>query len=519
MENISVCAGIWSLIPPAVAIVLSLLTREIVLSLFASIFSGAVVYVALTHGAPLDTFRIFVELISTKVSENMSMVVFLVLLGALVSVITRAGGARAYGEWAYAKLKDERAVGCMTILMGLIIFIDDYFNCLSVGTVMRPVADKFKMSRAKLAYFIDTTAAPVCILVPVSSWAAYVISCLPKEMQAEGMHMFIGASPLNFYAVLSLVMVFWIALRKNSDFGLMARMERTSHKHRDVGAEFAMREGLEGVPVSDRGRVIDLVGPILVLIALSTWMLARYDEPGGALALASLMTLVATFVFYCSRRVINFHEFAAAVLLGIKTMVPALVLLALAWGISAVCNDLLKTGSYIASGLVAIRADIAFLPVSMFVISGLFAFATGASWGAIGILVPIGMTVCLEAAPDAAVITLAATLSGAVWGDHCSPISDTTILSSTGAQCKHINHVMTQIPYASFAGGFAVLGYLVAGLLYTRGYGMMLGWGLGITLASFVFVLFFISKKVRAYRRAHPAAAAGQVPAVAACGK
>ena len=503
MESELISAGAWSLVPPLVAIVLALLTREIVLSLFAAIFSGAVVYVSLAGGGPLDTFHIFVKLVTEKVSENMSMVLFLVILGALVSVITRAGGARAYGEWAFRKLKGERAVGCMTILMGLIIFIDDYFNCLSVGTVMRPVADKFKMSRAKLAYFIDTTAAPVCILAPVSSWAAYVISCLPAEMRGDGMSMFIFASPLNFYAILSLVMVFWIALRKNSDFGLMSRMERSSHRHRDVGAEVVMREGLGPVPVSDRGTVLDLVAPIVVLIGLAIWMLVRYDDAGEALALASLMTLVATFLFYIPRRVINYHEFAAAILFGMKTMIPALVLLSLAWGISAVCNDLLSTGRYIASGLVALHADIAFLPVSMFVISGLFAFATGASWGAIGILVPIGMTVCLEAAPYASVITLAATLSGAVWGDHCSPISDTTILSSTGAQCKHINHVMTQIPYAAFAGGFSCLGYLIAGLLSTRGYGTMLLWGLGTTFASFMFVLFFISRRVSVYKHLH----------------
>ena len=508
MEAVEISVGIWSLVPPLVAIVLALLTREIVLSLFAAIFSGAIVYICHTGGGVIDAFHIFIRLIAEKLSENLTMVIFLVVLGALVSVITRAGGARAYGEWAYRKLKDERAVGCMTILMGLIIFIDDYFNCLSIGTVMRPVADKFKMSRAKLAYFIDTTAAPVCILAPVSSWAAYVISCLPKEMSAGGggMRMFIQAAPLNFYAILSLVMVFWIALRKNSDFGLMARMERSSHRHHDVGAEVAMREGLGPIPVSDRGTVLDLVAPIVVLIGLSVWMLTQYDEAGEALALASLITLVVTFLFYVPRRVIDYHEFAAALLFGMKTMVPALVLLSLAWGISAVCNDLLSTGRYIASGLVAMHADIAFLPVSMFVISGIFAFATGASWGAIGILVPIGMTVCLEAAPYAAVVTLAATLAGSVWGDHCSPISDTTILSSTGAQCKHINHVMTQIPYAAFAGGFAIIGYLFAGLLSTRGYGMMLGWGIGVTFSSFIFVLFFISKRVKACRRGLAAA-------------
>lgn len=491
-------AGLWSIIPPLLAIVLSLLTREIVLSLSVAIFSGALIYVALGIG----TFDVAMRLIGLHLAqdEHLTIILFLMILGALVSVITRAGGARAYGIWAERRLKDERAVGFMTILMGLIIFIDDYFNCLSVGTVMRPVADKFKMSRAKLAYLIDTTAAPVCILAPVSSWAAFVISCLPQEMRSSGMRMFVSSAPLNFYAILSLFMVFWIAMKRNSDFGLMARMERTSHAHRDVGAEVVMREGLEGIPVSDRGKVIDLIAPIIVLIGLSAWFLTRYDDAGEALAFAAIVTLAGTFLFLVPRRVINYHEFAAALLFGVKTMVPAIVLLMLAWGISAVCNDLLGTGSYIASALVTFDADPAFLPVTMFILSVAFTFATGASWASIGILVPIGMSVCLRVAPEAAVITLAATLAGSVMGDHCSPIADTTILSSTGAQCKHLNHVMTQIPYAAFAGAFSAIGYLIAGPLYTRGYGMMLGWGLGATFAAFLFVLIYISRRIRAIK-------------------
>ena len=456
-------AGLWSIVPPLVAIVLALITREIVLSLFAAIFSGGVIHICFAGGDVVAAFKVFVDLISGKTAENMPMIMFLCLLGALVSVVTRAGGARAYGEWAYRKLESERMVNLMTIVMGLIIFIDDYFNCLTVGTVMRPVTDKFKISRAKLAYFIDTTAAPVCILAPVSSWAAYVISCLPKEMQGDGLHMYLCAAPLNFYAILSLVMVLWIALKPNVDFGLMRRMERTAHKHRDVGAEVVMREGLERMPVSDKGHVLDLVFPIICLIGLAAWLLSRY-EAGVALALSALIALFVTFVFLTTRRVLDYHQFAAAVLYGIKTMVPALVLLALAWGISAVCNDLLGTGGYIASQIVNHEIAIRFLPATMFLIAALFALATGASWGAIGILVPIGMSVCQAVNPGYAVLTLAATLSGSVMGDHCSPISDTTILSSTGAQCKHMNHVMTQIPYAAVAGAVALVLYALAGI-------------------------------------------------------
>ena len=458
-------SGLWSIVPPLVAVVLALLTREIVLSLFAAIFSGAAIHVWLTDGNVIGAFKIFIDLVSGKMAENMPMVIFLCLLGALVSVVTRAGGARAYGEWAYARLKSERTVNLMTIVMGLIIFIDDYFNCLTVGTVMRPVTDKFKISRAKLAYFIDTTAAPVCILAPVSSWAAYVISCLPKEMQGDGLVMYLLAAPLNFYAVLSLVMVFWVALKPGIDFGLMKRMERISHRHRDVGAEVVMREGLEPVPVSDKGHVIDLVFPIVCLIAMAAWLLTCYDEAGLALALSALIALAITFVFLSVRRVLNYHQFAAAVLFGIKTMVPALVLLALAWGISAVCTDLLGTGRYLSSLIVDHQIGIRFLPATMFVLGAVFTFATGASWGAIGILVPIGMTVCQSVDPSFAVLTLSATLAGSVMGDHCSPISDTTILSSTGAQCKHINHVMTQIPYAAVAGAASLALYALIGIL------------------------------------------------------
>ena len=456
-------AGLWSLVPPVVAIVLALITREIVLSLVAAILSGAAVHVLLTGGGVMDAFGLFTGVLCEKLSENMPMVLFLCLLGALVSVVTRAGGAKAYGDWAYAKLNSERAANLMTIVMGVIIFIDDYFNCLTVGTVMRPVTDRFKISRAKLAYFIDTTAAPVCILAPVSSWAVYVISCLPKEMQAQGLSMYLKAAPLNFYAILSIVMVLWIALRPGHDFGLMKRMERTAHKHRDVGAEIIMREGLEPVPVSDRGHILDLVAPIVVLIGLSAWFLVRYDEAGKALALAAFVALAFTFVFLVPRKVIDYHQFAAAVLFGIKTMVPALVLLALAWGISAVCTDMLGTGKYIASAIVKGGISVAVMPGALFAIAALFAFTTGASWGAIGILVPIGMAVAKETNPSLAVLMLAATLAGSVMGDHCSPISDTTILSSAGAQCKHMNHVMTQIPYALLAGLASLVLYLVFG--------------------------------------------------------
>ncbi len=457
--------GIWSLVPPVVAITLALITREIVLSLVAAILSGTLVHVAFSGGGAIEAFKLFNDLIGQKTAANMPMVLFLCLLGALVSVVTRAGGAKAYGDWAFRRLKSERAANLMTIVMGIIIFIDDYFNCLTVGTVMRPVTDRFKISRAKLAYFIDTTAAPVCILAPVSSWAAYVISCLPEEMRTQGLSTYIKAAGLNFYAIISLCMVLLIALRPgHHDFGLMKRMERTAHRHRDVGAEIIMREGLEPVPASDRGHIIDLVLPILVLIGLSAWFLCKF-EAGEALALAAFLSLVATFLFIVPRKVIDYHQFAAAVLFGIKTMVPALVLLALAWGISAVCTDLLGTGRYIATAIVRGGFPVAVMPAALFVIAAVFAFTTGASWGAIGILVPIGMSVATATKPELSVVMLAATLAGSVMGDHCSPISDTTILSSTGAQCKHMNHVMTQIPYASLAGIICVILYLAIGFL------------------------------------------------------
>ena len=461
--------GLWSLVPPVVAIVLALVTREIVLSLVAAILSGTAVHVAFSGGSPLEVFKLFTDTVGSKMSANMSMVIFLCFLGALVSVVTRAGGAKAYGDWAYRKLNSECAANLMTIVMGIIIFIDDYFNCLTVGTVMRPVTDRFKISRAKLAYFIDTTAAPVCILAPVSSWAAYVISCLPEDMRAKGLSMYLQAAPLNFYAILSIVMVLAIAIRPGHDFGLMRRMERTAHKHRDVGAEVIMREGLEPVPVSDRGHIVDLVLPILVLIGLSAWLLSKY-EAGDALALAAFMSLAVTFVFLVPRKVIDYHQFAAAVLFGIKTMVPALVLLALAWGISSVCTDMLGTGRYIASAIVRGGVPIGLLPAALFAIAAIFAFTTGASWGAIGILVPIGMAVASATKPSMAVLVLAATLAGSVMGDHCSPISDTTILSSAGAQCKHMNHVMTQIPYALVAGIFSLILYLFAGFHAYHGF-------------------------------------------------
>ena len=478
--------GIWSLVPPIVAITLAIVTKEIVLSLFAAIVSGSAVYVFVKGGAVIDILKIFVDITTSKFGENMPMVIFLALLGGLVAVITAVGGTKAYGEWAVRRVKSERTVNLMTIIMGLFIFIDDYFNCLSVGAVMRPLADKYKVSRAKLAYFLDATSAPVCILAPVSSWSAYVISCIPEEMQKQGMKMFISAAPLNFYAILSLIMVFWIALKKNSDFGVMSRFEKLSHKRFDIGAVVVMQDGLDSVPEKSKGCVCDLLGPIAILICTSIWLLQKFDS-GIALALSSLLSLIYAFITMIPRGAITINQYFAALLFGIKTMVPAIVMLSLAWTISGLCNDLLGTGSYIAELIVDLGTDMRFLPAIMFIVAATFAFTSGASWAAIGILVPIGITVCMKASPEFCVLVLAATLAGSVMGDHCSPIADTTILASTGAGCKHLSHVLTQMPYAIVAGLFSVVGFLLAGLLMPKGYVMT-------TIVSLIaIIILFIS--------------------------
>ena len=474
MENF----GFWSIVPPLVAILLAFFTHEVIVSLFAGILSGGFIY-ACGSGLPvIDAPIVVLRTMASHLSDNIHMVIFLLFLGSLVAVITAAGGANAYGDWAFKRLKSRRSASLLTSLLGLFIFIDDYFNCLTIGAVMRPITDKFKMSREKLAYLIDATAAPVCIIAPISSWAAYVVSCIPKDATEHGMQLFLASIPWNFYAFGALLLVFAVCLFEKLDFGPMKDAERVTRRGHDIGADHHA-VGMAIVPQIGRGKVIDLVLPIIVLIVFSILSMLRSGgyfsgettfahafanaDAGPSLSLASLGAVLFSFCLFVPRRLISFKDFSGVVVLGMKTMIPAVVMLCLAWTISGICDELLGTGHFLAKLISAPEFPKWSLPAIFFVLSALLAFATGASWGAIGILVPVAAESGFAADTTAAALLLGAVLAGAVQGDHCSPISDTTILSSTGAGCRHHNHVVTQMPYALAIGILAMIGYLIAG--------------------------------------------------------
>jgi Na+/H+ antiporter NhaC len=502
-------AGIWSIVPPIIAIVLALITKEVVFSLILGILSGTVIYSLMQGLGFVGIFDVATKLLYEKLGENSSMIIFLSLLGILVSLVTRAGGSKAYGEWASSKLKGKSSASLSTLALGVLIFIDDYFNCLTVGTVMRPVTDKFKMSREKLAYIIDATAAPVCIIAPISSWAASVISYFPKDSGTSGMTAFLQSVPMNLYAILTLFMVVWISVRKNADYGPMLKAEQRA-ANGDLGAienNEAELEMAKHTKADARGRVSDLIIPIAVLIILSVvcmiyvggyWDgsgMSLFDafgntDAGRALAMGAFCTLIFTFIYYLARRVLTFQEFFGCINTGVSSMVGACVILTLAWSISGVCRDLLNTGGFVAHIVETSGVPVQLLAPIIFLIACLLSFATGTAWGTFGILIPIVISITEIAAPELTITCLSATLAGSVFGDHCSPISDTTILASTGASCNHLDHVGTQAPYAVTVAACCLIGYIIAGFTANLGFAMSTILTLG---TSFVLLLIALT--------------------------
>lgn len=483
--------GIWSIIPPIIAIALALITKEVVFSLVLGILSGTVIYTIVMALSPVEILNLVATLFYQKLSDNGSMIIFLSLLGVIVVLVSRSGGSRAYGEWASKRFKSKTSAGIATSCLGVLIFIDDYFNCLTVGTVMKPVTDRLRMSREKLAYIIDATAAPVCIIAPISSWAAAVIGYFPSEA-GNGMTAFFQAIPMNFYAILTLFMVFYMSIRKNADYGPMAYAEK---KCREEGFFNTASEGEAEAELAKQtgtkvGKVSDLVVPILALIILSIlsmlyiggmWtegsdgygsLAAAFGntDAGSSLAFSAFVTLIFVLIFYLVRGTMNFKEFFGCINQGVSSMVPANVILVLAWSIGAVCRELLNTGQFVATFVQESGMPVAILPAIIFLIASLLAFATGTAWGTFGILIPIIIDICLAAAPELLITTMAATLAGSVFGDHSSPISDTTILASTGAECYHLAHVGTQAPYACTVAVCCFIGYLVAGFSISMGF-------------------------------------------------
>ena len=508
-------AGFLSILPPIIAIVLALITKEVIFSLILGILSGTMIYSFSTGLGFAGIVTVTSELMINRVGNNAEMIIFLVMLGALVAVVTKAGGSRAYGLWAARKLKSAKSASLATSFLGLILFIDDYFNCLTVGTVMRPITDKYKISREKLAYLIDTTAAPICIIAPVSSWAAAVISYYPETAGVSGMQAFISSIPMNLYALLSIFMIFWLCIRQKDDYSLMARAQARAEKGQvePAGSE-ELTDDIAKMKVSEKGLVMDLIVPVLFLVVFSIIAMLYYGgfpetqgslgsrifeafgdtDAGLALALGGFISLFAAFFMYVPRRLMSLKEFFSSVTVGIKSMVPALIILSLAWTIASVCRHLLLTGDYVAGLVEQSNLPVMLIPAIMFLVDCVLSFSTGTSWGTFGILIPITITICEIVAPWLSITSLSAVLAGAVFGDHCSPISDSTILSSIGAQCPHIDHVQTQIPYAVTVASVSVIGYVIAGLTSTMGYGVSVAITLSASLFLLIAALLFISR-------------------------
>ena len=447
----------WSLVPPLVAIVLALITKEVYSSLFVGILVGALFYSGFNFEGTI-THIVSGGLIAVlSDAYNVGILIFLVILGAMVALMNRAGGSAAFGEWASKHIKSRVGAQLATIALGVLIFIDDYFNCLTVGSVMRPVTDKHNVSRAKLSYLIDATAAPICIIAPVSSWAAAVSSYVEE---GKGLEVFIKAIPYNFYALLTIVMMVALVIMKK-DYGPMKKHELNALK----GDLFTTGErayaGEEEGQVSSKGKVIDLVLPIVILIvgcvvgmiytggffegASFIEAFSNCDASVG-LVLGSLVALVITIVIYLIRRVMKFSDCMACIPEGFKAMVPAILILTFAWTLKAMTDSLGAT-AFVDETVRGFAGDLmGFLPAIIFVIGCVIAFATGTSWGTFGILIPIVIAVFGESNPELMIIGISACMAGAVCGDHCSPISDTTIMASAGGQCNHVNHVSTQLP-------------------------------------------------------------------------
>ena len=467
-------ATAWSLVPPLVAIVLALITKEAYSSLFIGILVGGLFYSNFQfEGTVLHIFEDGMMSVLSDVS-NVGILIFLVILGAMVCMMNKAGGSAAFGKWASTRIRTRVGAQLATIALGVLIFVDDYFNCLTVGSVMRPVTDKHQISRAKLAYLIDATAAPVCIIAPISSWAAAVTGFVEG---ANGLELFIQAIPYNFYALLTILMMLGLALL-NTDYGPMARHEWNA-RNGDLFTSGQRQEDETG-SVSSKGGVADLVLPVLVLIVCciigmiytggffsGTDFVTAFSQSNASLGLVlgSVFALVFTVVFYAVRRVLNFKACMECLPEGFKAMVPAILILTFAWTLKAMTDSLGADVFVDALVRQSTGAMVNLLPAVIFLVGCGLAFATGTSWGTFGILIPIVVEAFSETDPGLMIIAISACMAGAVCGDHCSPISDTTIMASAGARCDHVNHVSTQLPYAMTVAAISFVTYVLAGFV------------------------------------------------------
>lgn len=484
----------WAIVPAIIAIGIALKTKEVYISLFIGVVTGALLF---CNFNPMDTTTIIFETMIERISDawNIGILIFLVFLGIIVSLMTKAGGSKAYGNWANKKIKSRNGALLSTFALGTLIFVDDYFNCLTVGSVMRNVTDEFKISRAKLAYVIDATAAPICIIAPISSWAAAVSG----YTSGDGFTLFLQTIPFNLYALLTIAMVIYVA-KTDFDIGSM-KLNEDAAKNGDVHYGLYDYQSVEEIKSSDKGKVYDLLLPVAFLIIScivsmiytggffnGVDFVTAFTECNASfgLVLGSFFTLAFIFLLYIPRKIISYQDFADCIPAGFKTMVPAITILVLAWTLGAMVSTKLEAGIFVTNALQSINIGTAILPTCLFIIASGLAFATGTSWGTFGILIPI-VTAIFPEGSQLLVISIASILSGAVCGDHISPISDTTIMASAGAQCNHVNHVTTQLPYALIVAGACIIGFLVAG--FTK--------NVYLTFGIAILALFIILKIIR----------------------
>lgn len=492
----------WALVPPIVAIALALITKEVYSSLFIGILVGSLLYSGFGFEGTINHMIQdgFISVLSD--SYNVGILLFLVVLGTLVALMNKAGGSQAFGKWAGTHIKTKVGAQLATILLGGLIFIDDYFNCLTVGSVMRPVTDKHNISRAKLAYLIDATAAPVCIIAPVSSWAAAVSGFVDGE---DGFSLFVRSIPYNFYALLTIVMMVAMVLLK-MEYGPMA----THEKNANAGDLFSMKDRkaeTEEETEDKKGKVVDLLIPIICLIICcvigmiytggffsGTDFVTAFSECDASvgLAMGSIAGLIITVVLYLIRKVLSFKDCMECLPEGFKAMVPAILILTFAWTLKAM-TDSLGAKEFVAELVKSNTGSLMnLMPAIIFLVACFLAFATGTSWGTFGILIPIVVEAFVNTNGNLMIIAISACMAGAVCGDHCSPISDTTIMASAGAQCDHVNHVSTQLPYAIVAAGVSFVSFIIAG--YVQDWRIALPIACVIMVATLLLIKNVLSK-------------------------
>ena len=489
---------IWALLPPVIAIIFALKTKEVYISLLIGVVSGTLL---LTNFHLVESLNLLFDTVVNCLSKpsNIGILIFLVMLGIIVTLMTKSGGSQAYGKWAKKKMKSSKQSLFSTFILGVVIFVDDYFNCLSVGSVMREITDEFKVSRAMLAYIIDSTAAPVCIIAPISSWAAAVSG----YTSGDGFQLFLNTIPFNLYALLTIVMVCYV-IGSEFHFGKMKKHELAA-QNGDVCFGDDSYQTNEEISYNQKGKVLDLILPVIVLIMsciigmiytggffdgkdLIT-AFSQCDASRG-LVYGTFVTLVFVFILYIPRKIISYNEFVECIPEGFKAMVPSILILVLAWSLGDLVSNQLQAGAFVYNTLQSASISTAILPACLFIVGAGLSFSTGTSWGTFGILIPMATSLFPEGS-TMLVISIASILAGAVCGDHISPISDTTIMASTGAKCNHLYHVTTQIPYALVVASACFIGYLVAG--FTQ--------NLLLTLLSAFGSLFIIIFMIRLYQK------------------